>query len=110
MPAGGWNKGIKNSTGSAFKGKKHSKETIEKLKNRPRESYKKPKAEKVDTQEKCHYGCNQTANFKFANGKLCCSKSYNSCPAKRKAFSEKIDHKDRTAKSLVNDCLANYSG
>lgn len=100
MPAGGWNKGIKNSTGSAFKGKKHSVETIEKLKNRPRESYKKPKAVEIKTQVKCDYGCNQNANFKFANGKLCCSQSFNSCPAKRKAFSEDVDHKANAVKSL----------
>lgn len=100
MPAGGWNKGIKNSTGTAFKGKKHSIETIEKLKNRPNESYKKPKAEKINTEEKCQYGCGQTAKFKFANKKLCCSQSFNSCPAKRKAFSENIDHKTIAAKSL----------
>lgn len=100
MPAGGWNKGIKNSTGSAFKGKKHSAETIEKLKNRPKESYKKPKAQEIKTREKCEYGCEQNANFKFANGKLCCSKSFNSCPAKRKAFSENIDHTANAAKSL----------
>jgi hypothetical protein len=100
MAAGGWNKGIKNSTGSAFKGKKHSAETIEKLKNRPKESYKKPKAEKVNTQEMCHYGCGQTAQFRFANKKFCCSQSFNSCPAKRKAFSENVDHKTIAAKSL----------
>ena len=100
MPVGGWNKGVKNSTGSAFKGKTHSKETIEKLKSRPRESYKKPKAENVDTQEPCQYGCNQEAQFKFANQKLCCSQSFNSCPAKRKSFSESVDHKTIAAKSL----------
>ena len=37
---GGWNKGIKNSTGTAFKGKKHSADTVDKLKSRPKEVYK----------------------------------------------------------------------
>lgn len=100
MSAGGWNKGIKNSTGSAFKGKKHSDETIKKLKNRAKECYKKPKAENVNTHEKCQYGCEQLAQYKFANGKLCCSQSFNSCPAKRKSFSENVDHKANAAKSL----------
>jgi hypothetical protein len=45
MGAGGWNKGIKNSTGTAFKNKKHKPESIEKLKNRSKDVYKKPKAE-----------------------------------------------------------------
>ena len=100
MPAGGWNKGIKNSTGSGFKGKKHSEESINKLKNRPKELYKRPKAEKIDTNENCQYGCNSRAYYKFANGKLCCSLSHNSCPGKRLEFSKRTDHKDRAAKSL----------
>lgn len=96
---GGWNKGIKNSTGTAFKGKKHKQESIEKLKNRPKECYKKPQAESIDTIDKCDYGCNEVAKYKFSNGKLCCSSSHNSCPAKRKAFSN-LDHSQRTSKSL----------
>ena len=67
---GGWNKGIKNSTGTAFKGKKHSADTVDKLKSRPKEVYKKPKAEEIITSEICEYGCCQTAKYKFANGKI----------------------------------------
>lgn len=100
MGAGGWNKGIKNSTGTAFKGKKHSTEAIDKLKNRPRDIYKKPKAESIVTTDLCEYGCGQIAKYKFAKGKICCSSSYNSCMGKRSAFS-KLDHDKRTAKSLT---------
>lgn len=97
---GGWNKGIKNSTGLAFKGKKHSVESVEKLKNRPKDIYKKPKAEEIITSELCGYGCNQTAKYKFSNGKICCSASHNSCTGKRSEFSNRQDHKERAAKSL----------
>ena len=53
---------------AGFKGKKHSLSTIQKLKNRPKECYKKPKAELVETLEKCMYGCNKIAKYRFANG------------------------------------------
>jgi hypothetical protein len=102
---GGWNKGIKNSTGSAFKGKKHSEEAISKLKNRPKDIYKKPNAEFVESTELCNYGCGQIAKYKFANNKLCCSTSHNSCPAKRKKFSNRTDHKETAAKSLATRTL-----
>lgn len=97
---GGWNKGIKNSTGMGFKGKKHNQKSIEKLKNRPKECYKKPQAESIETTNKCAYGCGNIAKYKFSNGKLCCSTSHNSCPSKRKAFSN-LDHTERAAKSLA---------
>jgi hypothetical protein len=113
MGAGGWNKGIKGSPGGGMLGKKHSEKTLEKfrnkkhtaeaiqkLKNRPPECYKKPKAIAIDSAELCQYGCNQIAKFRFANKKLCCSESYNSCPEKRKTFSERTDHKETAAKSL----------
>jgi hypothetical protein len=32
----------------------------------------------------CAYGCNQPAEFTLKNGKPCCSKSYNQCPAVRR--------------------------
>lgn len=96
---GGWNKGIKNSTGTAFKNKKHKPESIEKLKNRSKDVYKKPKAEPIDTTDLCEYGCEQAAKYKFANNKICCSTSHNSCQGKRTAFSE-LDHTARTSKSL----------
>ena len=99
MGAGGWNKGIKG-TGGGMRNKKHSAEAISKLKNRPKEVYKKPKAEPIDTDILCDYGCEHKAKYKFANGKICCSTSHNSCPGKRKAFSE-LDHTARTSKSLA---------
>jgi len=99
MPAGGWNKGIKG-TGGGMRNKKHSAESVEKLKNRPKEIYKKPKAEAIITSDICNYGCSQTAKYKFSNGKICCATSHNSCPAKRKQFSDRTDHKERNAKSL----------
>lgn len=114
MGAGGWNKGIPGAPGGGMTGKKHSEKTIEKfkerkhtpssikkLKDRPRECYKKPQAIEINSLEKCQYGCGQLAKFQFTNGKLCCSISFNSCPEKRKKFSERTDHKENAAKSLV---------
>lgn len=63
-------------------------------------SYKKPQAEKINTAEICEYGCGTQAQYKFWNGKLCCSKHHNSCKGKREAFS-KLDHTERTSKSLA---------
>jgi hypothetical protein len=54
----------------------------------------------ITTTELCDYGCGQTAKFQFAVGKKCCSKHYNSCPEKRRKFSEEVDHKVYSAKSL----------
>lgn len=99
MRAGGWNKGIKG-TGGGMRNKKHSADAVEKLKNRPKDIYKKPKAEEIITSELCGYGCKQTAKYKFANGKICCSTSHNSCPGKRSEFSNRVDHKERATKSL----------
>jgi hypothetical protein len=62
-------------------------------------SYNKPFAEPIITVSICQYGCNSVARFSFRNGKICCSKHYNSCPGKIKIFSE-LDHSERTAKSL----------
>ncbi len=113
MGAGGWNKGIKGAPGGGFGGKKHSEKTLEKfknrkhseesikkLKNRPKECYNKPKFTKITTNELCNYGCGQPAVYQFANKKICCSESFNSCPGKRKAFSDRTDHKETAARSL----------
>lgn len=64
-------------------------------------SYNKPFAEPIISAQLCDYGCGQLAKYKFAKGKVCCSTSHNSCPAKRKAFSERTDHKETAAKSLA---------
>ena len=63
--------------------------------------YHKPKAETIITDELCHYNCGVKANFKFSNGKLCCSAHQNSCLGKRKQFSDRTDHKETAAKSLA---------
>jgi hypothetical protein len=99
MPAGGWNKGIKG-TGGGMRNKKHSESAVEKLKNRPKEIYQKPKPELITTTDLCNYGCGQVAIYKFSNGKLCCSASHNSCLGKRENFSKRSDHKERAVKSL----------
>lgn len=62
--------------------------------------YNKPFAEEINTDQICEYGCSQVAKYRFRKGKVCCSKHYNSCPGKRKEFSERSDHKERAAKSL----------
>lgn len=60
----------------------------------------------ISTMELCAYGCGQIAKWCFTQGKLCCSKSYNSCPEKRRKFSEEVDHKIYAAKSLATrTCL-----
>ncbi len=64
-------------------------------------AYNNPFAEKIETTELCNYECGQLANYKFRNGKLCCSKHYNSCPSKRKIFSKSQDHKANAKKSLI---------
>ena len=38
--------------------------------------------------ELCDYGCGRQARFKMKNGKFCCSKSQNSCPAVRGRISK----------------------
>jgi hypothetical protein len=114
MGAGGWNKGKSGAPGGGMSGKKHSEKTIKnfkdrkhtpesikRLKERPKECYKKPQAIEIDGVENCNYGCGQLAKFKFSNGKLCCSTSYNSCPKKRKTFSERNDHSENAIKSLT---------
>jgi hypothetical protein len=58
-----------------------------------------PYITKIKSIDQCTYGCGQTAAYQFQNGILCCSKHYNSCPAKIKKFSN-LDHRDRTKKSL----------
>lgn len=63
--------------------------------------YRKPYATKLETEELCHYGCKTQAKFIFSNGKLCCSAHQNSCLGKRKQFSERTDHKERSVKSLA---------
>lgn len=64
-------------------------------------TYNKPYIEKllIDANVLCEYGCNTTAQYKFKNGKLCCSEHFNSCKGKIKIFSQ-LDHSERTSKSL----------
>jgi hypothetical protein len=64
-------------------------------------NYKKPQAEKIQTTELCKYNCGQVAKYKFTNKVLCCSSNHNSCPGKRKQFSDRTDHKERNIKSLA---------
>jgi hypothetical protein len=41
----------------------------------------------------CDYGCGQTGKYQFKNGKVCCSKSHNSCKKIRKDRSNKLKGK-----------------
>ena len=70
---------------------------ISKQKQKKNKSPSKGKA--IITDQLCDYGCGQIAKFIYKSGKVCCSESYNSCPEKRKQFSE-LDHTERTEKSL----------
>jgi very-short-patch-repair endonuclease len=47
--------------------------------SRSRKGRKIKKAEKIKTSELCAFGCGKTAKYKLRSGKLCCSKSWNSC-------------------------------
>jgi hypothetical protein len=48
----------------------------------------------------CAYGCGNEGIFKLKNGKLCCHKSTNQCPAIRKKNSDKNKNINRHATSL----------
>lgn len=63
-------------------------------------AYKTPIGKPITTSELCSYGCNQIAAYRYVSGKFCCLANHNSCPAKRKAFSD-LDHTTRTSKSLA---------
>ena len=41
-------------------------------------------------QNLCDYGCGKKANHKFKNGKVCCSKKFQSCPGHIKNKQQKI--------------------
>lgn len=110
----GWNKGIKGAPGGGMKDKKHSSKTLEKMRGQTRSPEQKenisrslrgksfpPKPSVINSDELCHYGCETTAKYQFANGKVCCSKHQNSCSGKRKQFSDRDDHAERAAKSLA---------
>ncbi len=63
-------------------------------------TYSRPKPTPIETTQLCKYGCGQQAKYQFSKGSYSCSEHHNSCPEKRKAFSERDDHKGRGQKSL----------
>lgn len=44
-------------------------------------------AKPIETQEKCHYGCDEQAHYIFDNGKLCCRPDFKKCPGWKKLIS-----------------------
>ncbi len=44
----------------------------------------KTPAKKIETNKLCDYGCDKQANYKFMNGKCCCSDEWFRCPSKKK--------------------------
>lgn len=50
----------------------------------------------IETNKNCAYGCGNRANWRLKNGKLCCSKFYNSCPEIKKKNSKGVSkaHQD----------------
>ena len=52
----------------------------------------------------CDYGCGQRAEYKTSNGKLCCSKNWQACPAMKKKNSQGLkkafERGDKTAEHL----------
>ncbi len=43
----------------------------------------------------CDYGCGQEAKYQMTNGKWCCQKSFNSCPAKKTRKLEKLKIREK---------------
>jgi hypothetical protein len=62
--------------------------------------YHKPYLTEITTEAYCDYGCENKAKYQFRSGKYCCSAHYNSCPGKRKHFSETQNHSENSRKSL----------
>jgi predicted HNH restriction endonuclease len=64
--------------------------------------------------KKCDYGCGQKAEHEMNNGKVCCSKNWQSCPAMKKKNSRglKEAHKrgDASAKHLDGNRAWNKNG
>jgi hypothetical protein len=54
----------------------------------------------IVSEELCCLGCQQVAIFEAKNGKKYCSNHSNKCPEKRRRFSEEVNHKEYSAKSL----------
>jgi hypothetical protein len=48
----------------------------------------------------CDYGCGQEARYTIGNGKLCCSKHYNSCPELRRKNSNSVKKSREKEKEL----------
>ena len=65
---------------------------------------------KIDTNKKCDYGCGNSANYQFKNGKVCCSEHFNKCPGKnskevRKKISNTLEEYNKTGKVEKNYCV-----
>jgi len=71
---------FKEKLAEAKRGTKRSQKSIQKQSKSMLGKYSKPKAVKINTDQKCDYGCNKKAKYMFMNGKLCCEKNYRSCP------------------------------
>jgi len=68
-------------------GKKHTKESIKKMRD-VKLGKSKPTPILIETSELCSYGCGQVANYKLKNGKLCCSDQWQKCPINGKKISK----------------------
>ena len=54
----------------------------------------------------CEYGCGQEAEYKFKNGKWCCSAKWQNCPAKKKQITKYLNsYKDKNKENEIKEDL-----
>lgn len=44
----------------------------------------------IETEEKCGWGCGRTAQYQYANGRLCCEAAYQKCPENKRRVIETL--------------------
>jgi len=59
--------------------------------------------EKIKTDKLCSYGCGKVAQYKYKNGKLCCSISKNKCSSMRRKNSDGINKNGIWNKGLTKE-------
>ena len=61
----------------------------------------KTPVKKIKTNKLCEYGCNKQANYKFLNGKYCCSNEWFRCPSKKKERSIQRKEDWKNCKNVI---------
>ena len=65
------------------------------------------KAEKIETDVLCTYGCGQKAQYRFVNKKLCCSANAASCKAHKSRKVSRKGMKYKTYDSFSEEIINN---